>query len=253
LEDDLFGHEKDAFTGASTVKKGRLEIADGGVVFLDEIGELAPSLQVKLLRVLQEREFNRVGGMHPIKVNIRLTAATNRDLEDAVKKGQFRQDLYFRLAVLKMTMPPLRERREDIGMLARHFVQKHAIRLRVKARPISPEALAALKNYEWPGNVRELENAIERALVMGASDMVLLEDLPESVLEQRAPEDMTEGKYHSSLKELKRQLILDAIVQTRGNYVEAAAILGVHPNYLHRLIRNLDLKDEINQLLRRAG
>lgn len=252
LEDDLFGHEKGAFTGAVAQKRGRLEIADGGVVFLDEVGELPPSLQVKLLRVLQEREFERVGGTHPIKVNIRVIAATNRDLEEAVKKGEFRQDLYFRLAVVKKAMPPLRERREDIPMLTLHFIRKHAPRCRVKAKPISPEAMVALKNYEWPGNVRELENAIERALVMGSSDMVLLEDLPESVLEQRAPEE-TEGKYHASLKEHKRQLILAAIEQTRGNYVEAAQILGVHPNYLHRLIRNLQLKDEINQLLRRLG
>jgi Nif-specific regulatory protein len=253
LEDDLFGHEKGAFTGAATQKKGRLEIADGGVLFLDEIGDLAPSLQVKLLRVLQEREFERLGGTHPTKVNIRLIAATNRDLEDAVKKGVFRQDLYYRLAVVSVTMPPLRERREDIPMLTRHFVQKHAMRCRVKARPISREAMAALVSYDWPGNVRELENAIERALVMGSSDMVLLEDLPESLLEQKAPEEFDEGKYHASVKEHKKRLILDAVEQTRGNYVEAARILGVHPNYLHRLIRNLQLKDEINQVLRRAG
>ena len=253
LEDDLFGHERGAFTGAVTQKKGRLEVADGGVVFLDEIGELAPALQVKLLRVLQEREFERLGGTHPIKVNIRLIAATNRDLEDAVRKGEFRQDLYYRLAVVKMTMPPLRERREDIPMLARHFLQKYAMRCRVKAKPISREAMATLVNYEWPGNVRELENAIERALVMGSSDMVLLEDLPESLLEQDAPEDITEGKYHGSVKELKKQLILDAVEQTGGNYVEAAGILGVHPNYLHRLIRNLGLKDELNQALRGRG
>jgi Nif-specific regulatory protein len=253
LEDDLFGHERGAFTGAATQKKGRLEVADGGVVFLDEIGELAPALQVKLLRVLQEREFDRVGGTHPIKVNIRLIAATNRDLEDAVRKGEFRQDLYYRLAVVKMTMPPLRERREDIPMLTRHFLQKYAMRCRVKAKPISREAMAALVHYEWPGNVRELENAIERSLVMGSSDMVLLEDLPESLLEQNAPEDITEGKYHGSVKELKKQLILDAVEQTGGNYVEAAGILGVHPNYLHRLIRNLGLKDELNQALRGRG
>ena len=250
LEDDLFGHEKGAFTGAGAQKKGRLEIADGGVVFLDEIGDLAPALQVKLLRVLQEREFERVGGMHPIKINIRLIAATNRDLEEAVRKNEFRQDLYYRLAVVKLTMPPLRDRREDIPMLTRHFVQKHATRCRVRAKPISREAMATLVNYEWPGNVRELENAIERALVMGSSDMVLLEDLPESLLEQSAPEEVTEGKYHASVKEHKKRLILDAVEQTAGNYVEAAAILGVHPNYLHRLIRNLQLKDEIHQALR---
>ncbi len=254
LETDLFGHERGAFTGAAGMKKGRLEVADGGVVFLDEIGELAPTLQVKLLRVLQEREFERVGGTHPIKIDVRLIAATNRDLEGAVSKGEFRRDLYYRLNVVKLTMPALRERREDIPMLTRHFVQKHAKRCKVKTKPVSREAMAALVNYEWPGNVRELENAIERALVMGESpEMLLLEDLPESLLEQAPPEEIQEGKYHAGVKELKRQLILDAVEQTRGNYVEAAAILGVHPNYLHRLIRNLGLKDELNQLLRGRG
>ena len=245
LESDLFGHERGAFTGAAVLKKGRLEVADGGVVFLDEIGELAPALQVKLLRVLQEREFVRVGGTHPIKVDIRLIAATNRDLDEAVGKGQFRQDLYYRLAVVRLTMPPLRDRREDIPMLTRHFVQKYAKRSKVKPKPVSREAMAALVSYEWPGNVRELENAIERALVMGASDAVLLEDLPESLLEQESAAEMHEGKYHASVKELKKQLIVDAVEQTRGNYVEAAGILGVHPNYLHRLIRNLGLKETL--------
>jgi transcriptional regulator with GAF, ATPase, and Fis domain len=251
LESELFGYERGAFTGANTQKKGRLEMADGGVVFLDEIGELAPVLQVKLLRVLQEREFERIGGMHPIKIDVRVIAATNRDLNEAVRTGEFRQDLYFRLAVVKMSTPPLRERREDIPMLARYFVQKHAKLCKVKPKPVSREAMAALVNYEWPGNVRELENAIERSLVMGSSDMVLLEDLPESLLEQSPPEEMHEGKYHGSLKELKKQLIVDAVVQTRGNYVEAAGNLGVHPNYLHRLIRNLGLKDELNNALRK--
>jgi len=250
LESDLFGHERGAFTGAAVQKKGRLEVADGGVVFLDEIGELAPALQVKLLRVLQEREFERVGGTHTIKVDIRLIAATNRDLNEAVRTGEFRQDLYYRLAVVRLTMPPLREHREDIPMLTRHFVQKYAKRSKVKPKAVSREAMAALVNYEWPGNVRELENAIERALVMGSSDAVLLEDLPESLLEQESPAEMHEGKYHASLKELKKQLILDAVEQTGGNYVEAAAILGVHPNYLHRLIRNLGIKETLQNELR---
>ena len=250
LESDLFGHERGAFTGANVQKKGRLEVADGGVVFLDEIGELAPALQVKLLRVLQEREFERVGGTHSIKIDIRLIAATNRDLSEAVRSGEFRQDLYYRLAVVSLTMPPLREHREDIPMLTRHFVQKYAKRSKVKAKPVSREAMAALVNYEWPGNVRELENAIERALVMGSSDAVLLEDLPESLLEQESPAEMCEGKYHASVKELKKQLIMDAVEQTHGNYVEAAGILGVHPNYLHRLIRNLGIKDSLHNLLR---
>lgn len=253
LESDLFGHERGSFTGASTQKKGRLEVADGGVVFLDEIGELPPALQVKLLRVLQERELDRVGGTYPIKIDVRVIAATNRDLEEAVRQGAFRQDLYYRLAVMRLTMPPLREHREDIPMLARHFVQKNAKRCKVKARPVSREAMAALVNYEWPGNVRELENAIERALVMGSSDMVLLEDLPESLLEQVPPEEMHEGHYHASVKELKKQLILGAVEQTGGNYAEAAGILGVNPTYLHRLIRNMGLKDELNRVLRVRG
>jgi len=250
LESDLFGHERGAFTGAAVQKKGRLEIADGGVVFLDEIGELAPALQVKLLRVLQEREFERVGGTQTIKVDIRLIAATNRDLNEAVRTGEFRQDLYYRLAVVRLTLPPLREHREDIPMLTRHFVQKYAKRSKVKPKPVSREAMAALVNYEWPGNVRELENAIERALVMGSSDAVLLEDLPESLLEQESAAEMHEGKYHASLKELKKQLIVDAVEQTGGNYVEAAGILGVHPNYLHRLIRNLGIKETLQNELR---
>ena len=250
LESELFGHERGAFTGAVSLKKGRIEVADGGVVFLDEIGELAPALQVKLLRVLQEREFDRVGGTHPLKVDIRLIAATNRDLTEAVRTGDFRPDLYYRLAVMRVTMPALRERREDIPMLTRHFVQKYAKRCKVRVKPVSREAMAALVNHDWPGNVRELENAIERALVLGSSDTILPEDLPESLREHPPVEDMAEGKYHTSVKELKRQLIINAVEQTRGNYVEAAALLGVHPNYLHRLIRNLELKDILNEALR---
>jgi transcriptional regulator with GAF, ATPase, and Fis domain len=250
LESDLFGHERGAFTGAAIQKKGRLEVADEGVVFLDEIGELAPALQAKLLRVLQEREIERVGGTHPIKLDIRLIAATNCNLEEAQRAGRFRQDLYYRLNVLKITMPALRDRREDIPMLARHFVQKHAKRCKVKARPISREALSRLVNHDWPGNVRELENAIERALVLGSSEMILPEDLPESLLEHIPAPEMTEAKYHAAVKELKKQLILDAVEQTQGSYADAARILGVHPNYLHRLIRNLELKESLNDALR---
>jgi len=250
LESELFGYERGAFTGAAGLKRGKLEVADGGVVFLDEIGELAPTLQVKLLRVLQEREFERVGGTRVIKVDIRLIAATNSNLEQAVRDGRFRQDLYYRLAVLKITMPSLRDRRDDIGMLARHFMQKHAKRCKVKPRPISREVMSCLANYDWPGNVRELENAIEHALVLGVSDMILPEDLPESLLERTLPPEIIEAKYHAAVKELKKQLILDAVEQTRGSYADAARILGVHPNYLHRLIRNLELKEALNDALR---
>jgi transcriptional regulator with GAF, ATPase, and Fis domain len=243
LESELFGYEKGAFTGAAGQKKGRLEIANGGVVFLDEIGELAPSLQVKLLRVLQEREFDRVGGNRPIKVDIRLIAATNRDLEDEVRAGRFRQDLYFRLNVVSITMPPLRDHKEDIPLLVNFFVEKHFAKCGARPKPLSRAAQACLMNYDWPGNVRELENVVERALVLGAGDEILPEDLPESLLEREAAPDTEEAKYHVAVKDLKKRLIQSALEEAHGNYTEAARLLGVHPNYLHRLIRNLDLKE----------
>jgi Nif-specific regulatory protein len=242
LESELFGYERGAFTGAVAQKKGRLEMAEGGVVFLDEIGELAPSLQVKLLRVLQEREFERLGGSRPIAVDIRLIAATNKDLADAVKAKAFREDLYYRLNVVSVVVPPLRERPEDIALLAEYFVSKFAVKCKVKAKKISTEAVARLMNYDWPGNVRELENAIERALVLGASDAIQPEDLPESVLENDVAVGANEAKYHTAVKQLKRHLILTALEEAKGNYTEAARILGVHANYLHRLVRNLNLR-----------
>ena len=245
LESELFGHERGAFTGAVAQKKGRLEIANGGVVFLDEIGELAPALQVKLLRVLQEREFERVGGMRPISVDIRLIAATNQDLGEAVKAGTFRKDLFYRLNVLSLVMPPLRERREDIPILAEYFVTKFIKKLNSRIKKLSPDAIAYLVNYDWPGNVRELENAVERALVLSPSDVVQPEDLPESILEKGVTSSNETANYHIQVKELKKQLILTALEQTNRNYTEAAELLGVHANYLHRLIRNLDLKDAL--------
>jgi DNA-binding NtrC family response regulator len=158
--------------------------------------------------------------------------------------------LYYRLAVVKLAMPSLREHKEDIPLLTRHFIQKYAKQCNVKAKPVSPEALSLLTHYDWPGNIRELENAIERALVLGSSEVLLAEDLPESLLEQAPSEELKQGKYHAKVKDLKKDLIVSAVEQTRGNYVEAAAILGVHPNYLHRLIRNLGLKEELNEMLR---
>jgi Nif-specific regulatory protein len=243
LESELFGYERGAFTGAVAQKKGRLEMADGGVLFLDEIGELAPSLQVKLLRVLQEREFERVGGNRPIHVDIRLIAATNRDLEEASRKGEFRQDLYFRLNVVSLTMPPLREHKEDIPMLVSFLVEKHCNKCGAKPKPLSRQALACLQNYDWPGNVRELENVIERALVLGSSEDILPEDLPENLLERDPAPGVGEAKYHGAIKELKKRIIQNALEEARGSITEAAKALGVHPNYLHRLIRNLDLKE----------
>lgn len=245
LESELFGYEKGAFTGAVAQKKGRLEVAEGGTVFLDEVGEIPPALQVKLLRVLQEREVERVGGNRPIAVDIRLIAASNKDLEEAVKNGSFRRDLYYRLNVVSLTMPTLRDRKADIPLLARYFVEKHSAKSKVKAKNISREAMASLMSYDWPGNVRELENAIEHALVLGSSDTILPEDLPEPLLETVTPVGVTAAKYHSAVKNLKKQLILTALEDAKGNYTEAARSLGVHPNYLHRLIRNLDLKESL--------
>ena len=247
LESELFGHERGAFTGAVAQKKGKLEVADGGTVFLDEVGEMAPQLQARLLRVLQEREFERVGGTRPIKVNIRLIAATNKDLESAMRDGSFRQDLYYRLNVVRLVMPRLRERREDITLLASYFAAKYSEKCNRRVSGISAEARACLMAYDWPGNVRELENAIERAVVLGSTEMILPEDLPEALLEVEPEASATIAKYHEAINELKKQLILKAVEQASGNYTGAARLLGVHPNYLHRLIRNMNLKSALKK------
>jgi transcriptional regulator with GAF, ATPase, and Fis domain len=246
IESELFGHEKGSFTGAVAQRKGKLEMAHGGVVFLDEVGELSLTAQVKLLRVLQERKIERLGGEgRLIPVNIRLVAATNKNLEEEVKAGLFRLDLFYRLNVVGVIMPPLRERRDDIPVLAEYFVRKASKKCKVRVKKISPEAMACLSNYDWPGNVRELENVIERALVLTTTEMISPEDLPELILEKDPPPGVAAAKYHAAVKALKQQLILNALDEAKGNYTEAARILGVHPNYLHRLIRNLDLKETI--------
>jgi len=245
LESELFGHEKGAFTGAFSQKKGKIEIGDSGTLFLDEVGELALPLQAKLLRVLQEREFERVGGTRPIKVDIRLIAATNRNLDQAMKHSQFRQDLFYRLNVVSVTMPPLRDRREDIPLLATYFVQKYSREANRPVVGISPEAHALLTSYDWPGNVRELENALERAVVLGSSDHIRPEDLPEALVETTSSnEPLRAGtlRYHETVNSVKRQLILKAIEQAGANFTEAAKLLDLHPNYLHRLVRNMDLR-----------
>jgi len=252
LESELFGHEKGAFTGATSQKKGKLELANEGTLFLDEISEFAPALQAKLLRVLQEREFERVGGTRPLKVDIRLIAATNRALLQAVEAGAFRKDLYYRLNVVAVTLPPLRERVEDIPLLADHFVATASKRCRVRPKPISPEARTCLISYDWPGNVRELEHAIERAVVMGVAESILPEDLPEEIFEASPAASASSPKYQNVIKEQKRQLIQKALQQSNGNYIEAAKILGLHPNSLLRLIRNLDLKGTGAEGQRRA-
>lgn len=245
LESELFGHEKGAFTGASAQKKGKLEVADGGTIFLDEVTEMSPVLQAKLLRVLQEREFDRVGGTRQIHVDIRVIAATNKNLEVAVKEGTFRQDLYYRLNVVNLTMPPLRERREDIPLLASYFAAKYNKKFQSRMKGISPEARETLVLYDWPGNVRELENAMERAVVLGSTDVILQEDLPETLLEVEHPAGIPITKYHEGVKEAKKELILRAFDQANGNLNEAASLLGVNLTYVYRLIRNLNLKEKL--------
>jgi Nif-specific regulatory protein len=247
LESELFGYERGAFTNALNQKKGKLEVADGGTVFLDEVGELAPALQAKLLRVLQEREFDRVGGTRPVSVNVRIVAATNKNLEEALRQGTFRQDLYFRLNVISLTMPPLRDRPQDISLLAHYFIEKFSKKSGRRVNGLSPEAKTLLVHYDWPGNVRELENAIERAVVLGASPLVLPEDLPEVVLEKEAGTGVPLAKYHEMINETKKQTIIKAFESAGGSYTETAHLLGLHPNYLHRLIRNLDLKLVLKQ------
>jgi transcriptional regulator with GAF, ATPase, and Fis domain len=245
LESELFGHERGAFTGAIVQKKGKIEIADGGTLFLDEVAELAPNLQAKLLRVLQEREFDRVGGIRPIKVDIRLIAATNRDLDEAIRTGKLRQDFYFRLNVLSITLPPLRERREDIPLLATYFVQKYSREANRPVAGITPAAHTLLKNYPWPGNVRELENVIERAVVLGSSDHIRPEDLPEALFEMKKSAETDVTCYHDAVNKVKRDLILRALEEAGGSFTEAAKLLDLHPNYLHRLVRNMDLRKHL--------
>jgi Nif-specific regulatory protein len=246
LESELFGYEKGAFTGAAAQKMGRLEAAAGGTVFFDEVGELAPSLQAKLLRALQEREIVRVGGTQHVKLDVRVIAATNRDLAAEVKKGAFREDLYHRLNVVALRTPPLRERPEDIPVLARHFLARSAEQCKRRVTGLSPEAERCLIEYSWPGNVRELENAMERAVVLGSTPEILIEDLPESILDAAALAEIP-GAYQRSVIDAKRESIIAAYRQAGGDYKGAAKLLGVHPNYLLRLIRNLGLKEAVKQ------
>jgi transcriptional regulator with GAF, ATPase, and Fis domain/pSer/pThr/pTyr-binding forkhead associated (FHA) protein len=247
MESELFGHEKGAFTGAIGTKKGKLEAAEDGMLFLDEIGEMAPLLQAKLLRVLQQREFERVGGNRLLPFNARVVAATNKNLEQAIKTGEFRQDLYYRLNVVSVALPPLREHREDIPLLALHFANKHSGKCKRAFKGIAAEARSLLMQYSWPGNIRELENAIEHAIVLGLTDEILLEDLPNALLEEQSS-GLGAARYHDTLNQTKKQLVLAALDETNGSYVEAARLLGIHPKYLHRLIRNLNLKSDVKRL-----
>jgi len=242
IESELFGHEKGAFTGAHQMRRGKLEIANEGTVFLDEIGDFKPDLQTKLLRVLQEREFERVGGNKPIHVDIRIIAATNQDLLRKVQEGRFREDLFFRLNVVPISLPPLRERREDIPLLTRFFLSRSCQNLKKPVMNISAEAMDRLVHYHWPGNVRELGNLIERAVVLAEGNEILPENfvlLPEA----GSSEENHFGKhYHDSVRSYQKQVIRDALQKSGGNQARAAELLGLQRTYLARLIKKLNVK-----------
>ena len=227
IESELFGHEKGAFTGAVAQRKGRFELANGGAIFLDEIGDLSPALQVHLLRVLQEREFERVGGTASIRVDVRVIAATNRDLEEAVRDGSFRQDLYYRLNVFPIHIPPLRERRTDILELANFFVEKYSKQLRKDVRRISTPAIDMLTSYHWPGNVRELENCIERAVVLSNDDVVHGHHLPPTLQTAEASGTAMKDTLEATLDNVEREMIIEALKNNRGNKAKAAKALGI--------------------------
>jgi Nif-specific regulatory protein len=231
------------------LKKGKLEVAEGGTVFLDEIGELSPALQAKLLRVLQDKVVERVGGTRPLQVDFRLLAATNRDLKAAIDEGAFRRDLYYRLNVVSLAMPPLRERRDDIVPLANWFLGRHRDKAARQLSGFSSEALAALTAYDWPGNVRELENALEHAVILGQDETIGLDDLPDVVVERLVSDTGNGGSggavrlpFRDSIEHAKVELVTRALEASGGNHTAAAHLLGLHPNYLHRLIRNLRMR-----------
>ncbi|MGH7369435.1 MAG: sigma-54 interaction domain-containing protein, partial [Candidatus Methylomirabilaceae bacterium] len=247
LESELFGHERGAFTGAHQMKRGKLELADGGTAFLDEIGDLKPRLQAKLLRVLQEHEFERVGGTKPIQVDLRFIAATNRHLQKAIREGLFREDLFFRLNVVAVPLPPLRDRPEDIVPLANHFLARYCSDLGRRIQEIAPEGWELLKRYTWPGNVREVANVIERAVVLSSGDRITAEDLPLATSgvgsEPLAAPEIPPG-FHEAVVAHKRQVIRQALHRSGGNQSKAAQALGLQRTYLSRLIKELQVREK---------
>ena len=237
MESELFGHVRGAFTGAHTAKKGLFEEADGGTIFLDELTNLSLSMQVKLLRFLQEHEIKRVGSTESVKVDVRMIAATNQPLEPLVKSGKFREDLFDRLNVVSITLPPLRDRKEDIPLLANYFLQKSSEENHKNISHISPEALELLTQYSWPGNIRELENTIERAVILSIHPIILPEDLPQKFLQAVSGErpETEEGKL-LPLKEIEKSYVLRVLQETKGNKKKASEILGIDRTTLYRIL-----------------
>jgi Nif-specific regulatory protein len=242
LEDELFGHEKGAFTGAMGRKIGKFELAHGGTIFLDEIGEMTPGMQAKLLRVLQEGNFYRVGGNIPISVDVRVLSATNKKLDEEVAEGRFREDLYYRLNVVQINMPTLRERSEDIPLLAQHFLKKFGEEMVIPNLTVSPSAMEKMVQYNWPGNIRELRNAIERAVVMGNGKEILPEDLPIGGTRANYPGLQIGLTLEEALNQFKKEFILLNLKHTGGNRSKAAKVMDIQRTYLSRLISKYDLK-----------
>ena len=242
IESELFGHEKGAFTGAHQMKRGKLEIANEGTVFLDEIGDFKPDLQAKLLRVLQEREFERVGGTKRIHIDIRIIAATNQDLHKKVQEGGFREDLFFRLNVVPIPLPPLRERKEDVPLLTQFFLRRSCQIVKKPVMKISTEAMDHLLRYHWPGNVRELGNLIERAVVLAKGDEILPEDLPLLPVTNAREENHLGKAYHDSIRSYQREVIRHALQRSGGRQAKAAELLGLQRTYLARLIKKLNIR-----------
>jgi len=248
LESELFGHEKGAFTGAIRMKIGRFEMAHGGTIFLDEIAEMSPMLQVKLLRVIQERCFERVGGVSPVHVDIRIIAATNQDLEKAVAERKFREDLFYRINVVPLHMPPLRQRDQDIIILANHFLQKFNKKRNKPVKGFTPETVAALQRYQWPGNVRELENLIEMLVVMKDEGFIEIDDLPPKIarLDKMEPEDMDlgtmRGTYQDMVNTFEKKLLTAALEQTGGIKSRAAKLLKIKRTTLAEKVKKLGLE-----------
>jgi DNA-binding NtrC family response regulator len=244
LESDLFGHEKGTFTGAHHLKRGKVELADGGTLFLDEVGDIRSPLQAKLLRLLQEQEFQRVGGVNTLRADLRFLAATNTDLEQAMADGGFRKDLYFRLNVVSLTLPPLRDRKADVAILAQHFVEKYCRELKRALKPVAPAALAILEGYHWPGNVRELENVLERAVVLSKGAAIEPRDLPILADQPRNQfASLATGSYQDAVLAFKRDLVRAALVRANGNQTQAADALGLRRTYLNRLMKALGVRE----------
>jgi transcriptional regulator with PAS, ATPase and Fis domain len=239
LQSELFGHEKGAYTGAVGLKHGLFEVADRGTIFLDEIGEVTPPLQVKLLRVLETGIFRRVGGTVDVKVDVRVITATNRDLEEMMRTGAFREDLYYRLNVFSIPIPPLRDRRDDIGRLVEHFVRSSAI-VSKRGAHVSPEAMRVLDRYAWPGNARELQNVIERALILCDGDVILPEHLPMGVRVPAGARSESGTGDHPTLAEAERRYIRRVLEENRGHRQRAAKVLGISERNLYRKLKELD-------------